>query len=69
MRELEEELADPPFVRVHRSAIVNVGRVREVRHRSHGDFEAELSNGTVVRVSRTRRDGLLASMGGRGRRA
>jgi hypothetical protein len=69
MRELEEELADPPFVRVHRSAIVNVGRVREVRHRSHGDFEAELSDGTVVRVSRTRRDGLLASMGGRQSRA
>jgi DNA-binding LytR/AlgR family response regulator len=61
MKELEHELSDPRFVRVHRSAIVNVGSVREIRHRSHGDFEAEMADGTVVRVSRTRRDALLAS--------
>lgn len=61
MKDLEQQLADPPFVRVHRSAIVNVARVREVRHRSHGDFEAALADGTVVRVSRSRRDALLAS--------
>jgi len=60
MKELESELADPPFVRVHRSTIVHAGRVREVRHRSHGDFEAVLMDGTRVRVSRTRRDALLA---------
>jgi hypothetical protein len=58
MRELEDRLGDD-FVRVHRSAIVNVARVRAVRHRSHGDFEAELEDGTAVRVSRTRREALL----------
>ncbi|MGD2068558.1 MAG: LytTR family DNA-binding domain-containing protein [Gemmatimonadota bacterium] len=59
MKDLETDLADSSLVRVHRSAIVNVDRVREVRHRSHGDYEAVLADGTVVRVSRTRREGLL----------
>jgi DNA-binding LytR/AlgR family response regulator len=63
MKALERELPRARFVRVHRSAIINVGRVREVRHRSHGDFEAELLDGTVVRVSRTRREALLACWG------
>jgi hypothetical protein len=58
MRDLEGQLGED-FVRVHRSTIVNVSRVRAVRHRSHGDFEAELEDGTAVRVSRTRRDELL----------
>lgn len=59
MKELERELGPAGFVRAHRSAIVNVRAVREVRHRSHGDFEAVLVDGTVVRVSRTRREALL----------
>ena len=61
MKELEAELGRAGFVRVHRSAMVNVGAVREVRHRSHGDFEAVLVDGTVVRVSRTRREALLTA--------
>lgn len=64
MRELEEELAGHGFLRVHRSAIVNLRAVREVRHRSHGDFEAVLADGTRVRVSRTRRGPLLSELEG-----
>jgi DNA-binding LytR/AlgR family response regulator len=64
MGELEEELGEHGFVRVHRSAIVNLAAVREVRHRSHGDFEAILADRTVVRVSRTRRGPLLARLQG-----
>lgn len=64
MGDLEEELGDHGFIRVHRSAIVNLAAVREVRHRSHGDFEAILADRTVVRVSRTRRDQLLARLQG-----
>lgn len=30
----------------------------EVRHRSHGDYDAVLAGGTVVRVSRSRREAL-----------
>ena len=63
MKALERELGGRDFVRVHRSAIVNVAHVREVRHRSHGDFEAVLADGTRVRVSRTRRAALLEALG------
>ncbi len=59
MKGLEEELTGSSLVRVHRSAIVNLDRVRELRHLSHGDYEAVLAAGTVVRVSRTRRAELL----------
>lgn len=59
MKELEEELDEAGFVRVHRSAIVHPDKVLELKHRSHGDYEAVLTDGTTVRVSRTRRDALL----------
>lgn len=58
MKALESELGRWGFIRVHRSAIVNGSRVREVRHRTHGDYDAEMSDGTVVRVSRGRRQAL-----------
>lgn len=64
MRELEDELGGSTLIRVHRSAFVNVERVREVRHRSHGDYEAVLADGTVVRVSRRRREALLGRLNG-----
>jgi hypothetical protein len=67
MKELETRLAGSPLVRVHRSTIVNAEHVREIRHRSHGDCDATLADGTVVRVSRTRRAALLrrVTRGGR----
>lgn len=59
LKELEESLAPSGFVRVHRSAIVNVAAVERIRHVGHGDYEAFLDTGAVVRVSRTRRARLV----------
>lgn len=59
LKTLSDRLEGSRFVRVHRSAIVNVDKVRRVRHRSHGDFDAVLADGTTVRVSRGRRAALL----------
>lgn len=58
MQSLAEELAPAGFLRVHRSAIVNLARVREVAPLATGDADVTLSDGTVVRVSRTFRDSL-----------
>ena len=58
MKTLESRLASAGFLRLHRSALVNGSHVREVRHRSHGDCDAVLADGTVVRVSRSRRQAL-----------
>jgi hypothetical protein len=38
---------------------VNVARVRELRHHSHGDYVVVLFDGTRLRMSRSRREALL----------
>jgi len=48
------------FVRIHRSAVVNLGRVKEVQPWFGGDCLVILNNGEQLRVSRTYREGLLA---------
>lgn len=62
MKHLEKRLDPARFVRIHRSRIVNVGHVRELRHLSHGDYEVTLDDETVLRVSRGRRPELLAAV-------
>jgi two-component system LytT family response regulator len=63
LRELEGMLDPARFVRVHRSALVNLGRVREIEEGRWGDAVAVLRDGTRVRVSRTRRAALMAALG------
>lgn len=62
MKDLEGRLDPASFVRIHRSTIVNVRRVRELRHVSHGDYEVTLDDDTRLRVSRGRRPGLMAAV-------
>jgi LytTr DNA-binding domain len=58
-----ERMLDPSrFVRVHRSALVNLSRVREVVGGRWGDAVAVLRDGTRVRVSRTRREVLMSAL-------
>jgi DNA-binding LytR/AlgR family response regulator len=65
LRALERTLDPSCFVRVHRSALVNLARVREVVDGRWGNAVAVLHNGTRVRVSRTRRDVLMAALDGK----
>lgn len=51
---LERRLNPDDFVRVHRSAIVNINRVCEVRYERTGERMIALSTGARVRVSRNR---------------
>ncbi len=51
-----ERLLDPTvFVRVHRSAIINVDRLKEIESDSSGDGIIRLADGTTVRLARSRR--------------
>jgi two-component system LytT family response regulator len=59
---LEEELDPRVFVRIDRSAIVNLARVRELR-RTDGRWVARLVDGTELPVSRRRREQLLQRLG------
>lgn len=55
MDEIERQLDPATFFRVHRSAIVNLARVREIHPLFRGDCELKLADGTTVRLSRNRR--------------
>jgi two-component system, LytTR family, response regulator len=59
---LEAQLDPARFVRVHRSAIVQVDRVAEIRTETHGDAELRLHDGTRVAVSRTWRSRLQKAL-------
>jgi two-component system, LytTR family, response regulator len=52
---MEERLDPQNFMRVHRSAIVNLEYVKEVRSESRGEFSVMLSNGQKVAMSRSYR--------------
>ena len=56
LTELEQQLDPERFVRVHRSAIVNVDRVREIHPLFRGDCALVLADGARVKLSRTHRD-------------
>jgi len=55
LRALESRLDRRRFVRVHRSAVVNVTRVLDMAPWSGGDYRLTLKDGTVLRLSRTYR--------------
>jgi len=56
MNQLEKRLDPERFVRTHRSAIVNVDRVREIHPLARGDRELVLEGGVRVRLARARRE-------------
>lgn len=51
------------FVRIHRSAIVNLERVRELEPLGSGDYAVHLADGTELRLSRTYRGRFEEAMG------
>ena len=52
LRSLELQLNPELFVRVHKSHIVNIAEVVSFQSRLNGDYDATLSDETIVRVSR-----------------
>lgn len=65
MQDMAQRLDDPRFVRIHRSSIVNIDRVREVQPLFHGDFVVVLRDGTKLRLTRSRRTALEEQLGRR----
>jgi two-component system LytT family response regulator len=57
--ELEETLDPRTFVRIHRTTIVNVDRIQEVLALPQGDFSVKLTDGGLLRMSRSYRARLL----------
>lgn len=64
MKELEQELDPRLFVRVHRSAIVNVSTIAKLQMLSNGEHQLMLTNGQAVKVSRSYKDRVKLVFGG-----
>ena len=63
---LEDELDPRAFVRIHRSALVNLGAVSEVRRAPDGRLGVVLRDGTRLTVSERRRAAVLKALGAKG---
>jgi two-component system LytT family response regulator len=63
LNELAGHLDPMRFIRVHRSAIVNIDSILELQPISHGEFEIVLKDGHRSRVSRTYRTELEKRLG------
>jgi len=63
LNELAGHLDPMRFIRVHRSSIVNIDSIVELRPISHGEFEIVLKDGHRSRVSRTYRAELETRLG------
>ncbi|HET8782898.1 MAG TPA: LytTR family DNA-binding domain-containing protein [Pyrinomonadaceae bacterium] len=58
MHDLEGRLDPAQFVRIHRSVIVNLDRIKELQPHFNGDYIVILEDGRQLRLSRTRRENL-----------
>ena len=63
MADFEQQLDPAVFCRIHRSAIVNLERVRGLRLGENGEYEVLLTNGNRLRLSRRYRKQLQTRMG------
>ncbi len=63
MHVLEEQLDPDQFVRIHRSTIVNLERVLALEPYFRGDYVVKLKDGTQIKLSRGRREGLERRLG------
>lgn len=63
MAALEEQLPPGKFMRISRSTIVNVDRIKELQPLFHGEYAVILRNGTRLTLSRSYREKLDQLMG------
>ena len=63
MNGLETRLDPERFLRIHRSTLVNLERVRELQPAFHGDYVVTLRDGTELTLSRGYRDKMQERFG------
>jgi two-component system LytT family response regulator len=63
MSALEPQLDPREFVRIHRSSIVRISRVKELVPQLHGDYDVTLATGARLRLSRSYRARLGTALG------
>ncbi|MGI4757908.1 MAG: LytR/AlgR family response regulator transcription factor [Janthinobacterium lividum] len=63
LTDLEQSLDPSRFLRIHRSAIINIESIVQMEPLSHGEFEVLLKDGSHPRVSRSFRNSLEQRLG------
>ena len=58
MNDMEAKLDPEKFLRIHRSSIVNLDRIKEMHAHFNGDYAVILQDGTELKLSRSRREHL-----------
>lgn len=62
LNHLEQQLNPQYFVRVHRSAIVNITAVKELVHSEYSGVDARMKDGVLVSVSKTQKKIFLSKI-------
>lgn len=62
MNKIEKQLDNHVFARIHRSAIVNLDRIKEMQPLFSGDYSLQLFDGTKLTMSRTHRNKVLGRL-------
>lgn len=60
MRDMQQRLSGASFLRISRSALVNLNHVKEVKPASHGDYEFVLHDGQRLTSGKTYRESIRA---------
>jgi len=63
LKDVQRALDPDLFVRVHRSTIAQVARIREMHALEHGDFLIVMEGGARFRLTRSRRKALESALG------
>lgn len=63
LQDLLVQLGEQRFVRIHKSAAVNIAAIASLTPLFKGDYEISLRNGHTLRLSRRYKDALFARMG------
>jgi two-component system LytT family response regulator len=63
MNGIEAKLDPARFIRIHRTAIVNIDRIKELQPLFHGEYDVVLRTGTTLTLSRGYRDRIQGLIG------
>jgi two-component system, LytTR family, response regulator len=55
LHKIEQQLYNGNFIRIHRSTIINVNRIREIKSWLRGSFQVFLLDGTTLLLSKSYR--------------
>ncbi|HEY0376575.1 MAG TPA: LytTR family DNA-binding domain-containing protein [Pyrinomonadaceae bacterium] len=66
LSDLEARLDPEKFIRIHRSTIINIERVKELHPHFNGEYLVMLQDGTELKLSRSRREQVQAALKGSG---